>query len=508
MIEHLVFLLEEPSAEDFLRGVLPHWLPPEVVPHFLVFEGKQDLEKQLVRRLKGWVRPNSRFVILRDQDSGDCVRIKQHLADLCTQAGKSEAIVRIACRELEAFFVGDWQAVAEAFDKPALAANDLLEHWRDPDSNRSNALYFCQLEAIETLIWHVEAAAEFKQGLAIPGDGGPWERLCNKMATGAGKTTVMAMIIVWQVLNALTYPKRRRDFSHAVFIVTPGLTVKERLQVLRPGHPDNYYDAFALCPNEALRQKLNRVELAIENWHNLMPLKSQGRSVVKKGAESDAAFVKRVLGPLAECRDLVIINDEAHHAYRKPAELKVSRKEAKALGLDLDESTRWIEGLDRIHGQRRIGRCFDLSATPFAPTGKTNTEAGLFDWVVSDFGLYDAIEAGLVKTPRVVIRDDALPNAQTYRSKLYHLYREPEVAEDLNRRGAEPQEALPQLVQEAYNLLGADWRETLEAWQTGGQVSPPAMLTVCNRVETAARIGDLSSRPNGHAERTAWRITG
>ena len=377
-----------------------------------------------------------------------------------------------------------------AADYPGVTAitRQLLEHWRDPESSRSNALYFCQLEAIETLIWHVEAAAEFKQGLAIPGDGGPWERLCNKMATGAGKTTVMAMIIVWQVLNALTFPKRRRDFSHAVFIVTPGLTVKERLQVLRPGHPDNYYDAFALCPSEALRQKLNRVELAIENWHNLMPLKSQERSVVKKGAESDAAFVKRVLGPLADCRDLVIINDEAHHAYRKPAELKVSRKEAEALGLDLDEATRWIEGLDRIHGQRRIGRCFDLSATPFAPTGKTNTEAGLFDWVVSDFGLYDAIEAGLVKTPRVVIRDDALPNAQTYRSKLYHLYREPEVAEDLNRRGAEPQEALPQLVQEAYTLLGADWREALERWRAEGHVTPPAMLTVCNRVETAARI--------------------
>lgn len=134
MIEHLVFLLEEPSAEDFLRGVLPHWLPPGVVPHFLVFEGKQDLEKQLVRRLKGWVRPNSRFVILRDQDSGDCVRIKQHLADLCGQAGKPEAIVRIACRELEAFFVGDWQAVAEAFDKPALAANDRKAKYRNPDA--------------------------------------------------------------------------------------------------------------------------------------------------------------------------------------------------------------------------------------------------------------------------------------------------------------------------------------------------------------------------------------
>ncbi len=134
MIEHLVFLLEEPSAADFLRGTQQHWLPPGVTAHFLVFEGKQDLEKQLMRRLKCWLRPNSRFLVLRDQDSGDCVRIKKRLADLCFQAGRPEAVVRIACRELEAFFVGDWQAVAEAFDKPALAAHDRKAKYRDPDN--------------------------------------------------------------------------------------------------------------------------------------------------------------------------------------------------------------------------------------------------------------------------------------------------------------------------------------------------------------------------------------
>jgi type III restriction enzyme len=338
------------------------------------------------------------------------------------------------------------------------------------------------------LIWQVEAPSEFKQGVAIPGDGGAWERLCSKMATGSGKTTVMAMIITWQVLNALTYPKRHKDFSRAIFIVAPGLTVKERLQVLQPGHPENYYDLFSVCPNEALRQKLNQVELLIDNWHSLMPLKEQAKSVVRKGAESDEAYVRRVLGKLAAYKDLVIINDEAHHAYRKPAEAKVSKKDAEELGIDLEEATRWIEGLDRIHKMRRITRCFDLSATPFAPTGRTSTEQSLFEWVVSDFGLNDAIEAGLVKTPRVVIRDNALPNAQTYRSKLYHLYREPEVAEDLNRRGAEPHEALPQIVQEAYTLLGADWRETMLAWKAAGHLSPPVMLTVCNKTETAARV--------------------
>jgi type III restriction enzyme len=361
----------------------------------------------------------------------------------------------------------------------------LLEHWRDNEA-RQYPFYFCQIEAIESLIWWVEGTAEYKQGIFLPRDGGPWERICNKMATGTGKTALMGLIIAWQVLNGLTYPKRK-EFSKAIFVVAPGLTVKERLQVLYPGNEKNVYDEFKLCPNEAMRQKINQVALLVENWHALMPLKEMARSVVKKGAESDEAFTRRVLGKLSGCKDLLIINDEAHHAYRQRAELKVSKKEAEELGIDLDEATRWIEGLDRIHKTRRIRRCFDLTATPFAPTGKTSTEKGLFEWIISDFGLNDAIEAGLVKTPRVVVRDDALANAQTYRPKLYHLYNEAEVREDINRP-AEPHEPLPDLVQKAYALLAYDWRETARQWDEAGHEIPPVMLTVCNRTETAARI--------------------
>jgi type III restriction enzyme len=269
------------------------------------------------------------------------------------------------------------------------------------------------------------------------------------------------------------------------------------LRVLYPGEPDNAYDEFSLCPSEALRQKLNQAEILIENWHTLMPLKEQDRSVVKKGEESDEAFARRVLGKLATHRDLVIINDEAHHAYRVPAEAKISKKAAAEQGLDLDEATRWIEGLDRIHKTRRIQRTFDLSATPFAPTGKASTEAGLFSWIVSDFGLNDAIESGLVKTPRVVIRDDALPDAKTYRSKLYHLYRDLEVADDLNRK-ALAHEPLPKLVQDAYTLLGADWRAAQKDWRDAGHSSPPVLLTVCNRTETAARIERYFSKGDAH----------
>ena len=423
--------------------------------------------------------------------------------DIRNNTRRTEALERV--NEIRGR-VEAWRAA----DYPGATAisRRLLEHWQDQIA-RPLPFYFCQLEAIETLIWWVEASPEFRQGVFVPGDGGPWERVCSKMATGTGKTLLMAMIVTWQVLNALTYPKRR-DFSRSIFVVAPGLTVKERLRVLYPGEPDNTYDEFSLCPSEALRQKLNQAELLIENWHSLMPLKTQERSVVKKGAESDEAYTRRVLDKLSASRDLVIINDEAHHAYRVPAEVKISKKEAAEQGIDLDEATRWIEGLDRIHKTRRILRAFDLSATPFAPTGKASTEAGLFSWIVSDFGLNDAIESGLVKTPRVVIRDDALPDAKTFRSKLYHLYRDAEVAEDLNRK-AEAHEPLPKLVQDAYTLLGADWREARKQWAEAGHPSPPVMLTVCNRTETAARIeryfrqGD-SHWPELHAPQRTLRV--
>lgn len=373
----------------------------------------------------------------------------------------------------------------------------LLEHWKDSGA-RIHPFYFCQLEAIETLIWWVEAPQPFKQGIHLPGDGGQWERICSKMATGTGKTVVMGMVVTWQALNALTYPKRNKEFSKSILVVAPGLTVKERLQVLYPGLQENVYDEFSLCPSEALRQRLNQAVILVENWHTLMPLKEQARSVVKKGKESDKAYVRRVLGDLAIEKDIVVINDEAHHAWRVPAETKTLEKQAQALGLDLEEATRWIEGLDRIHGQLRVNRCFDLTATPFAPTGKTTTETALFEWIASDFGLNDAIEAGLVKTPRVVIRDGTIPVTKDLRARLYHVYRDESVHEDLNRRGAEPHEPLPELVTQAFTILGADWRAAREEWAKAGHTSPPVLLTVCNRTETAARVEHYLDKGDVH----------
>jgi type III restriction enzyme len=164
--------------------------------------------------------------------------------------------------------------------------------------------------------------------------------------------------------------------------------------------------------------------------------------------------------------------------------------ESKLKGLsrdEIEEATKWVGGLDRINEARGVLTAYDFSATPFVPSGKKSSEEALFGWIVSDFGLNDAIESGLVKTPRVVVRDDAVPDARTYKSRLYHIYNDDEVKDDLNRK-AQPQEPLPDLVINGYYLLGFDWRETAKEWKKLGFKTSPVMITVANRTETAARI--------------------
>jgi len=175
--------------------------------------------------------------------------------------------------------------------------------------------------------------------------------------------------------------------------------VKKRLAVLEPSHEGNYYEHFDIVPS-GLRDRLRQGRVLIRNWQ-------------------------------AAASNLMVINDEAHHAWRVPAESKV-KGVAKA---DVEEATRWVGGLDRIHRTSGILTCYDFSATPFAPSGKESHEEALFGWIVSDFGLNDAIESGLVKTPRVVVRDDALPDAKTYRSKLYHIYKSERAAHRLEGPG-------------------------------------------------------------------------
>ncbi len=353
----------------------------------------------------------------------------------------------------------------------------LINFWRDR-SKRENKFFFCQIEAIETLIWLVEGSDSEKQGIRIPSDGGLFQRLCCKMATGSGKTIVMAMLIAWQVLNKATYPQDTR-FSKNILIMAPGLTVKSRLQVLFPTDNSNAYDEFNIIP-ESFHEKLHQGKFSIHNWHTLMPETDAKKSIVKLGTESNNVFSKRILGH--DSKNIIVINDEAHHAYRASADQakKINKSE-------FERDKRWVEGLDKIHAARNIIHCFDFSATPFIPSGKNVSEDTLFEWIVSDFSLNDAIESGLTKTPRIAIRDDSGKFSKDYHSRFYHLYKDEEVKPDLNRK-AKPHEKLPDLVSNAFFLLGQDWIETKNHWDKNGSKIPPVMITVCNRTETASRV--------------------
>lgn len=362
----------------------------------------------------------------------------------------------------------------------------LLSHWNDKDA-RQYQFFFCQMDAIETLIWLVEAPSSDKVGINLQGDGGAFQRICTKLCTGGGKTTVMAMLIAWMICNKVAYPQDKR-FSKYVFIVAPNLTVRSRLQVLETGGSENYYSEFNVVP-VSLMDKLRQGKVRITNWQALAwddeETIAKRRSVDKRGVKSDEAYTREVLGDMARAKNILVINDEAHHAWRKNPEIKVKLKgEAKEAER---EATVWVSGLDRIHKTRNIITCYDFSATPFAPSGKRNDEEALFNWIVSDFGLNDGIESGLVKTPRVVVRDDAVPDVESFKSKLYHIYADETVKDDINRKASE-EEPLPDLLVQAYYLLGKDWLELFKAWHNAGSTVPPVMITVANRTETASRI--------------------
>ena len=363
----------------------------------------------------------------------------------------------------------------------------LLEHWKN--SEREQKLFFCQIETIETLIWLIEASSSDKQGIKIEGDGGLFERLCSKMATGSGKTIVMAMLIALQVINKVTYPKDKR-FSKNVLVVAPGLTVKSRLRILNHSAKDNYYESFEIVPSD-LFDKLRQGRIKIINWHALSweseeQIKRK-RSVDRRWAKSDEAYVREVLDEMSNSKNIIVINDEAHHAWRRNPKAEGKYVRQRDLKDSAEEATTWVGGLDRIHRTRGILKCFDFSATPFYPSGKKVSEDLLFTWIVSDFGLNDAIESGLVKTPRVVIRDNGKLTKQM-KSRFYHIYNDPEVKNDLNRKEVEPHVPLPDLVTNAYYYLGLDWLETLKLWKKSNIPVPPAIITVTQNTSIAARL--------------------
>ena len=252
----------------------------------------------------------------------------------------------------------------------------LLEYWTDPEEYDSRRFFFCQLEAAETLIWLTEAPDSEKVGINVPGDDGAFQRLCAKMATGTGKTIVMAMVIAWNILNKVTYPQDTR-FAKNVLVVAPGLTVRSRLAVLEPSHAENYYEAFRVVPASLLDQ-LRQGRVIVRNWHVLNwetdEQIGRKRSVDKRGAKSDEAYVRDVLGEMAAAHNLLIINDEAHHAWRVPCRVQGEGRSPRPTSRKPPSG--WA-GWTGFTGRRGILTCYDFSATPFAPSGKRSSEEAL-----------------------------------------------------------------------------------------------------------------------------------
>ena len=374
---------------------------------------------------------------------------------------------------------------------------DLLRHWTREDKERR--LFFCQREAVETIIYIAEirrAGKEIrfspqftKENLAelIDTPNTPdipdLIRYGCKMATGSGKTVVMAMLIAWAFCNRGKVPSDER-FPAAALVVCPNLTIKERLQVLRPEAPDNYYDAFELIPTK-LRPLLNKGKVLVTNWHQFAPESEhseggQSYAVVNKGEETPDAFAKRVLGELHERAPIMVLNDEGHHAYRPAlADDELSKEH--------EEPTVWISGLDTINRACSIRFCVDLSATPFYIHSSGHPEGKPFPWLVSDFGLVDAIESGITKIPRLPVSDTTgRPEPKFFR--LWEAIQE-QIPSGDRLSGKKPKpEAVYREAEDALSTLASQWKERFEYIEQGSDAqekTPPVMIIVCDNTAIA-----------------------
>ena len=412
--------------------------------------------------------------------------------------------------------VDKWRALPNTNDwKVTLEPARLLQHWRHHQFS-SIRPFFCQVEAIETLIWLTEVAPQagkigegFLEHIAdANGEANPeLLRLALKLATGAGKTTVMAMIIAWQTINAARRPQSKR-FSRGFLVVAPGLTIKDRLRVLQPHDPDSYYASRELVPDDML-EEVKRAKIVITNFHAFklrerIELSKGGRLLLQERGgdplntlETEGQMLHRVMPDLMGLKNIMVLNDEAHHCYRekpnadddedlKGDERKEAEKNSEAAWL-------WISGLEAVNRKLGFTRVVDLSATPFFLSGSGYAEGTLFPWTMSDFSLMDAIECGIVKLPRV-------PIAENIPGEEMPMFRDlwKNISKDMpkQRRGKadvlDPL-ALPTRLQTALEALYGHYELTFKLWQEKGMVVPPCFIVVCNNTSTSKLVYDYIS---------------
>lgn len=372
----------------------------------------------------------------------------------------------------------------DGYPGSTLVTRELFRHWfNDERIESQNRPFFCQQEAVETVIFLVEAPDHLKVGINVPPSGEAYVRWAVKMATGTGKTTVMALLIAWSGLNKVTARGDTR-FADQVLVVAPNLTVLDRLNGsggLNPKHPESLYTSFDLIPPQ-YSGLLGQVKVQVMNWHQLAEKEDPKRSVVKRGRESDAAFCRRVLTELSPTGRIMVLNDEAHHAYRFPPGIKASGEEKD----ELREATVWLSGLERIHRHREILRTIDCSATPMYPSMFKEKAWTPFEWIISDFALVDAIESGLVKIPRTPTDDNTGEAIPKYRNLWEHIKR------TLPKRNEAEDDSHPLIdyLAEAdgpLKQLAGAWEQTFTTWEKAGRKVPPVMITICHDT-TVARL--------------------
>lgn len=387
----------------------------------------------------------------------------------------------------------------------------LLQHWRYHEFKTIRP-FFCQLEALETAIWLAEVAPKlgprFKKFQAhIDGANAMANpellRVALKLATGAGKTTVMAMLIAWQTVNAVRSPNSKQ-FTRGFLLIAPGITIRDRLRVLQPNDPDSYYKTREIVPQDMMPD-LEKAKIVITNYHAFklrerIELSKGSRAFLKgygeepKTLETEGQMIQRVMPELMGMKNVMVINDEAHHCYRErpetddEAELKGDEKEEAKKN---NEAARlWISGIEAVKRKLGVRTVYDLSATPFFLKGSGYAEGTLFPWTVCDFSLMDAIECGIVKLPRVPIADN-VPGGDTpkYRNLWDHIGKK---MPKKGRKGAGKLDplSLPNELYTALEALYGHYKETFDLWQKEGIDVPPVFIVVCNNTTTSQLVHD------------------
>jgi len=392
----------------------------------------------------------------------------------------------------------------------------LLQHWRNHSFSGIRP-FFCQIEAVETAIWLSEVAPnvgktgkDLLEHLANANNDANPEllRLALKLATGAGKTTVMAMLIAWQTINAVRHPGSKK-FTRGFLVVAPGLTIKDRLRVLQPNDPDSYYASRELVPGDMLRD-LERAKIVITNYHAFklrerLELSKGGRALLQghgpdlSTLETEGQMLQRVMPDLMGMKNIWVINDESHHCYReKPdtgdgADDELTGDEKQEAEHNNEAARLWISGLEAVNRQLGVQRVIDLSATPFFLRGSGYAEGTLFPWTMSDFSLMDSIECGIVKLPRVPVSDN-IPGGEM--PKFRNLWE--------NIRGSMPKKgrgkakdldplSLPVTLQTALEALYGHYQKTFALWQAADISVPPCFIVVCNNTSTSKLVYDYIS---------------